>query len=72
MEGITSILSRGTVCCHVAAIGLPTNILTSCRNEIMANIDTWRGIVESKKFVELFGRPGEGTWIHLRGLDWKV
>ena len=46
---------------------LPTNILTSCRNEIMTNIDTWRGIVESKKFVELFGRPGEGTWDSPKG-----
>lgn len=33
----------------------------------MANIDTWRGIVESKKFVELFGRPGEGTWDSPKG-----
>lgn len=41
---------------------LPTNILTSCRNEIMANIDIWREIVESKDFVEMFGLPGEGTW----------
>ena len=31
---------------------LPTNILTACRNEIMGNIDTWRGIVEQPLFVE--------------------
>ena len=36
---------------------LPTNILTSCRNEIMANIEQWRKIVENRNFVKLFGRP---------------
>ena len=41
---------------------LPTNILTSCRNEIMANIDQWRAIVENKRFVNLFGKPGVGEW----------
>lgn len=41
---------------------LPTNILTSCRNEIMANIDRWREIVESKIFIDTFGRPCEGDW----------
>lgn len=46
---------------------LPTNILTSCRNEIMANIDTWRGIVESKQFINLFGKPAEGTWNSPKG-----
>ncbi len=39
---------------------LPTNILTSCRNEIMANIDEWRDAVESERFQEFFGRAGEG------------
>lgn len=38
---------------------LPTNILTSCRNEIMANIDEWRSIVEAPRFIELYGRPEE-------------
>lgn len=37
---------------------LPTNILTSCRNEIMANIDEWRSIVESDSFINMFGQPG--------------
>ena len=46
---------------------LPTNILTACRNEIMANIDTWRGIVESKEFVKFFGKPGEGSWDDAKG-----
>ena len=41
---------------------LPTNILTSCRNEIMANIEQWRSVVENKDFIRLFGRPGDGTW----------
>lgn len=47
--------------CMLAAGGywLPTNILTSCRNEIMGNIDEWRAIVEAPHFVELFGRPDE-------------
>lgn len=46
---------------------LPTNILTSCRNEIMANIDQWRKIVESKTFVETFGHPGESNWDSPKG-----
>lgn len=45
----------------------PTNILTSCRNEIMANIDQWREIVESKTFVETFGHPGENNWDSPKG-----
>ena len=41
---------------------LPTHILTSCRNEIMSNIDEWRKIVENKEFVEYFGQAGDGVW----------
>lgn len=41
---------------------LPTNVLTACRNEIMGNIDEWRGIVEDDRFTRLFGKPGETTW----------
>lgn len=41
---------------------LPTNILTSCRNEIMGNIDAWRQAVESGKFIKHYGYPGEGHW----------
>lgn len=41
---------------------LPTNILTSCRNEIMGNIDEWRKAVESRRFISLYGHPGEGRW----------
>lgn len=41
---------------------LPTNILTSTRNEIMTRIDEWRNDVENKKFVDTFGLPNEGYW----------
>ncbi|EFZ37611.1 TIGR02453 family protein [Hoylesella oralis ATCC 33269] len=41
---------------------LPTNILTSCRNEIMGNIDEWRKCVENGKFVKYFGYANEGEW----------
>jgi len=44
------------------AYWLPTNILTSVRNEIMANIDTWLAAVENANFVDCFGRVGEGQW----------
>lgn len=46
---------------------LPTNILTSCRNEIMGNIDRWRAAVENDDFLSTFGRPGEGGWDDSRG-----
>ncbi|MBQ8046371.1 MAG: DUF2461 domain-containing protein [Prevotella sp.] len=60
----------------VGSYWLPTNILTSCRNEIMANIDEWRRCVENKDFVNCFGKPAEGKWgspkgfglEHLRGV----
>ncbi len=51
---------------------LPTNILTSCRNEIMRNIDIWREIVESKKFIRLFGSPGDGQWGSSNGFGLDV
>jgi uncharacterized protein (TIGR02453 family) len=35
---------------------LPTNILTSCRNEIMGNTDEWLKCVESPEFLKYFGR----------------
>ncbi len=41
---------------------LPTNILTSCRNEIMVNIDEWRKCVDNNDFIKCFGHPGEGQW----------
>ncbi len=41
---------------------LPTNILTSVRNEIMANEEQWLRAVENERFIELFGTVGEGKW----------
>jgi len=41
---------------------LPNNILTACRNEILANSDEWLACVANKKFVNLFGEPNKGTW----------
>ena len=46
---------------------LPTNILTSCRNEIIGNIEEWRRIVEDPQFLDLFGAPGEGNWDSEKG-----
>ncbi len=39
---------------------LPTNILTSCRNEIIANIDNWLSAVSNKTFTDLFVADGNG------------
>lgn len=50
-------LEPGNCMLAVGSYWLPTNILTSCRNEIMANIEQWRKIVENRNFVKLFGRP---------------
>ncbi|MGI6232798.1 MAG: DUF2461 domain-containing protein [Prevotella sp.] len=44
------------------AYWLPTNILTSMRNEIMGNIDAWRRTVENGKFIKYFGYANEGEW----------
>lgn len=51
---------------------LPTNVLASCRNEIMGNIDEWRLRVENEKFVRFFGRPGEGTWDSPKGFGLEL
>ncbi len=40
---------------------LPTNVLTSCRNELMANMKQWREYVENEKFINMFGCAGETT-----------
>ena len=37
---------------------LPTNILTACRNEIMANTEAWLDCVANPKFLSYFGTPG--------------
>ena len=36
---------------------LPTNILTSCRNEIMGNTEEWLRCVQSPEFLKYFGSP---------------
>lgn len=46
----------------VGSYYLPTNILNSCRNEIMGNIDEWRKAVENGRFIKFFGYPNEGHW----------
>ncbi len=46
---------------------LPTNILTSCRNEIMGNIQKWRNIVENREFLKNFGKVGCGDWDSPKG-----
>lgn len=51
---------------------LSTNILTSCRNEIMGNIDQWRSIVEGERFIEIFSRPGEGNWDSPKGFGLEM
>lgn len=51
----------------VGSYWLPTNILTACRNEIMANEQQWLSIVESDKFRKFFGRPAQGNWDSPRG-----
>ena len=55
-------LEPGNCLLATGSYWLPTNILTSCRNEIMANIDRWLEIVENPEFVRLFGHVGEGYW----------
>lgn len=46
----------------VGTYWLPTNILTSVRNEIMGNIDEWRKCVEDGQFIHNFGYPNESSW----------
>lgn len=57
--------------CMLGAGGywLPTNILTSCRNEIMGNTEEWLRCVENKDFISTFGdtahsalQPVEAGW----------
>ena len=37
---------------------LPTNILTSCRNEMMGNTDAWLQCVENQEFLKYFEDTG--------------
>ena len=55
-------LEPGNCLLATGSYWLPTNILTSCRNEIMANEAEWLKIVEDKQFRMLFGEPGGGQW----------
>ena len=48
---------------------LPTNILTACRNEMMANIDEWLSRVTAPAFIKMFGEPGESNADHGFGLS---
>lgn len=41
---------------------LPTNILTSCRNEIMGNTTEWLKRVESDAFMKYFGADEDASW----------
>ena len=41
---------------------LPTNILTSCRNEIMANTEQWLECVENKEFLKYFGNSATNSF----------
>lgn len=43
---------------------LPTNILTACRNEIMANTDEWLRYVENKTFRKYYGSNAIGSIEH--------
>jgi uncharacterized protein (TIGR02453 family) len=46
---------------------LPTNILTACRNEIMANVEEWLGRVENPRFTQFFS-PANGGGFGLEHL----
>ncbi|NPD91357.1 DUF2461 domain-containing protein [Xylanibacter muris] len=46
---------------------LPTNILTSCRNEIMGNIDEWLRRVRNEEFLKFFGAPSSASWNDAQG-----
>lgn len=41
---------------------LPTNILTACRNELMANEEQWLASVETLEFKHLFSDDGNASW----------
>ncbi len=46
---------------------LPTNILTSCRNEIMGNEEEWLKCVEEKNFKKYYGAPTSASWDSKQG-----
>ncbi len=46
---------------------LPTNILTSCRNEMMGNTDEWLKCVASRAFKKYFGGKESAQWEDQQG-----
>lgn len=46
---------------------LPTNILTSCRNEIMANEESWLNCVTSPAFLKFYGASPQASWEDAQG-----
>jgi len=56
-------IEPGSCLLAVGNYWLPTNILTACRNEIMANEEAWLGCVESPAFSHYFHpHDEEATW----------
>lgn len=51
----------------VGSYWLPTNILTSCRNEIMGNTAEWLRCVETADFQQYFGGNDEASWEDAQG-----
>lgn len=51
---------------------LPTNILTACRNEIMANEEQWLSAVANPEFMKLFGLPGQHDFNEQHGFGLSV
>ena len=46
----------------VGSYMLPTQILTACRNEMMANEEEWIRCVESRNFRKYFAGPDDASW----------
>lgn len=55
-------IEKGQCLLAVGAYFLPNHILTSCRNELMGNIEEWRACVENEAFIETFGKPNQSKW----------
>ena len=48
---------------------LPTNILTSCRNEMMGNTEEWLRCVESEDFLKYYGSDDSGSFKEPTNVD---
>ena len=46
----------------VGSYWLPTNILTACRNELLANEELWLNCVENKEFLSYYGAGEDADW----------